>query len=258
MLIALQKEIVDSRFALDDYRTFQNYVGEEPLPGELLVYYISPRPDDLPGLMAGLLECGGQMSQSQLHPVLVAAVVAFGFVFLHPFWDGNGRIHRLLIHYVLGRMGFSPEEIVFPISSVMVRDRAGYDAILERVSRPLSRLITNYSVDEAGEMKVKQPTADYYRYLDFTAIAEYLFDCVKRTIEFDFRHELDFLVQYDAIKEGVRSIIELPERQLDLLINCLRQNHGKLSARKRQRYFSMLTDEEVAQLEKLFLDDGTL
>jgi Fic family protein len=30
--------------------------------------------------------------------ILAAAIIAFGFVFIHPFVDGNGRIHRFLIH----------------------------------------------------------------------------------------------------------------------------------------------------------------
>ena len=36
-----------------------------------------------------------------LNPVIAAAVLAFGFVYIHPFVDGDGRIHRDLIHHVL-------------------------------------------------------------------------------------------------------------------------------------------------------------
>ncbi len=35
-------------------------------------------------------------------------VVGFGFVFLHPFEDGNGRLHRYLIHHVLSARQFTP------------------------------------------------------------------------------------------------------------------------------------------------------
>jgi len=41
-------------------------------------------------------------------PVVTAAVLAFGFVYIHPFEDGNGRLHRWFIHHVLAISGYSP------------------------------------------------------------------------------------------------------------------------------------------------------
>jgi Fic family protein len=46
--------------------------------------------------------------------VAIAALVAFGFVFIHPFGDGNGRIHRFLIHQVLSTEGFTPSQPAVP------------------------------------------------------------------------------------------------------------------------------------------------
>ena len=60
--------------------------------------------------------------------------MAYGFVFLHPFEDGNGRIHRFLIHNILARRGFTPDGIMFPVSAAMLRDRGVYDASLEAFS----------------------------------------------------------------------------------------------------------------------------
>ena len=53
-------------------------------------------------------------SAQKLDPVIAAAILAFGFVYVHPFDDGNGRIHRYLIHHVLARREFSPAGVVFP------------------------------------------------------------------------------------------------------------------------------------------------
>lgn len=48
-----------------------------------------------------------------LDAVLAAAIVAFAFIYIHPFADGNGRLHRYLIHHVLAERGFNP-----PVSSL--------------------------------------------------------------------------------------------------------------------------------------------
>ena len=55
-----------------------------------------------------------------LDPVLAAAVLAFGFVYAHPFEDGNGRIHRYLIHHILAERGFNPPGVVFPVSAAIL------------------------------------------------------------------------------------------------------------------------------------------
>jgi hypothetical protein len=43
----------------------------------------------------------------------------------------------------------------------------------------------------------------------------------------------------------------MPDQKLDLFINCVRQNNGQLSSRKRESHFKMLSSEEVAQMEKI-------
>jgi Fic family protein len=50
-----------------------------------------------------------------LDPIVSAACLAFGFVFIHPFEDGNGRTHRWLLHHVLARRGFTPAGVNFPV-----------------------------------------------------------------------------------------------------------------------------------------------
>ena len=45
--------------------------------------------------------CTRKPSVYRGNPFLIEAAIAYGFVFLHPFEDGNGRIHRFLIHNIL-------------------------------------------------------------------------------------------------------------------------------------------------------------
>lgn len=249
-LMMIQKEIVDPRFALEDYRQFQNYVGEEPELNEMMVHYIAPKPSDLPGLMEGLINCAMRMFGSEIDPVITATVISFGFVFMHPFWDGNGRLHRFLIHYALSKLNFAPKGIVFPVSAVMLREYKEYDRVLEYFSRPLNELI-HYQLDEKAEMIVTQETVDYYRYIDFTPIAEFLYRCVEQTIHTDLEEELDFLRRYDMIKASIKKIIDMPDKEINLLVRCIRQNNGMLSKRKKDAWFSMLTDKEIENIEKI-------
>ncbi len=109
---------------------------------------------------------------ADLDPVVLAAVVSFAFVLVHPFDDGNGRLHRWL--------------------SVAVDD--------------------------------------------------------------ELRAELDFLVSLSRAREEIADIVDMPDRLIVLFIKLCRQHGGRLSARKRQQYFSMLSDEEVSRIEDVVVD----
>lgn len=250
-LVELQKAIVDLRFALNAYRDFQNYVGEEPEMDQSILHHIAPRPEDVHDLMNSLITSFERMERAQINPVIATAILSFGFVFIHPFDDGNGRIHRFLIHYALARLRFTPKGIVFPISAAIVRDMPRYDKVLETFSKPLIELITNYSLNDRGEMKVFQETKDFYRFIDFTPIAEYLYECVDKTITTDFQKELAFLADYDSIKHLCKDVVDMSNQRIDLFIKCVRQNGGTLSTRKRESYFDMLTDEEIRKMEEV-------
>ena len=248
-LIDLQNRIVDPRFADADYRTSQNYVGETVAPMRERVHYACPKPDDLSELMAGLIEAHGRMGSDGVHPVVHAAAVAYGFVFLHPFDDGNGRIHRFLIHNILARRGFTPEGLMFPVSAAMLKSPGEYDASLEVFSRPLMPLV-EYELDDEGRMTVQNDTAVWYRFIDMTAQVEALFTFIDKTIETELVEELDFLANYDRTKTAIQQVVDMPDRQIDLFIRFCLQNQGRLSARKRVSHFDSLTDEEVANMEQ--------
>ena len=247
-LIELQNRIVDERFRDDGYRRSQNYVGETIAWQGERVHFVSPKPQDLDGLMDGMYVAHQRMTESSLQPVVHAAAVAYGFVFMHPFEDGNGRIHRFLIHNILSLRGFTPTGIMFPVSAVMLKQEAKYNASLEALSRPLMSLI-DYVLDEQGRMTVRNETGDYYRYMDMTAQAEALFEFIRETIETELVQELTFLVNHDRAKHSVQEIVDMPDRMIDLFIRCCLQNHGRLSKRKREDTFQKLTDAEISKME---------
>ena len=248
-LIAVQNRIVDARFRDSDYRSSQNYVGETVAWQKERIHFACPKPEDLPDLMEGLTAAHERMNSGDVSVVIHAAAIAYGFVFLHPFEDGNGRIHRFLIHNILARRGFTPEAVMFPISASMLKNPADYDASLEAFSRRLMPLV-EYSLDEDGRMTVQNDTAIWYRYMDMTPQAEALFRFIAQTIDTELAGELAFLASYDKTKESLQEIVDMPDRQIDLFIRFCLQNNGRISARKRTRHFDFLSDEEIASLEQ--------
>lgn len=247
-LIELQNRIVDERFRDPDYRQSQNYVGESVSWREK-IHFVSPKPVDLAALMEGMFAAHRRMEVGKVQAVVHAATIAFGFVYMHPFEDGNGRIHRFLIHNILARSGFTPPGVIFPVSAAMLQDKEAYDTALENFSIPLLPLL-QYRLDHQGGMTVQNETALRYRFIDMTAQTEALFLFVERVIETDLVKELDFLRNYDTVKSALQSIVDMPDRLIDLFIRLCVQNKGLLSAPKRKNHFSMLTDEEVAQMQQ--------
>ena len=246
-LVALQNKIVDPRYAAKDWREFQNYVGETAANYREIVHLICPKPEDVANLMQSLSSAGQRMLSDGIDPVVAAALMSFGFVFVHPFEDGNGRIHRFLIHSVLSKTGFSQEGVIFPVSASIVRDRGAYDSVLEKFSKPLLALI-DWHLNEKQELIVRGDTADHYRYFDATAHAEYLYDRVAETIHKDLAEELDFIGLYDRAYRAVRDIVDMPNKRLSLFVRLCMQNNGRL-AKSRRKLFAELTDDEIGAME---------
>lgn len=255
-LIDLQNRIVDPRFKDSDYRVSQNYVGQAVAYQKEIIHFVCPKPDDLPSLMAGLIDCHKRMKAGNVSPVIHAATIAYGFVFLHPFEDGNGRIHRFLIHNILSLQQMVPHGLMFPVSAVMLKNPADYDASLEAFSRPLLQFI-DYRLDDMGQMTVENNTACWYQYMDMTSQSEALYEFVTKTIEEELVEELNFLAIYDNTKKAIQDIIDMPDRLIDLFIQLCLQNNGSLSARKRSAHFDFLTNEEHAAMEQAVKDGYT-
>jgi Fic family protein len=68
--------------------------------------------------------------------VVAAACLAFAFVLIYSFEDGNGRLHRVLIHYALARRQFSPSGVIFPVDASILRRKDKDEGVLETLFRP--------------------------------------------------------------------------------------------------------------------------
>jgi hypothetical protein len=178
----------------------------------------------------------------------VTFAIAFGFVYIHPCVDGNGRLHRCLIHHVLSERSFAPPEMIFPVSAVMARKMDEYRKILRSHSSPLMAFV-QWKPNLTGSLEVTNDTADLYKYFDCTEAAEFLYRCVLDTIEIDVPQELDYLRRHDKAVEDLMNTVEMPNRMAGDFIFFMWQNNWKLPEKRRTNEFAKLTDEEVDTLQ---------
>jgi Fic/DOC family len=251
-LLRLQRIVIgDARFIKLGFRDEGGFVGEHDRETRLpLPAHISARPEDLPSLIDGMIEFDRGPAQN-MDAVLAAAVLAFGFVYVHPFEDGNGRLHRYLIHHVLAERGYNPPGVVFPVSAIILDWIDRYREILESYSQRLLPLI-RWEATAQFNVRVLNDTADFYRFFDATPHAEFLYECVDRTIEHDLPFETAFLRRYDEFRRHIEGMIDMPERTVDLLFRFLNQNDGVLSNRAREKEFAALTGDEVKAVEAIY------
>jgi Fic family protein len=240
----------DSRFTEIGYRSNGVFLGDRDHNDAPLPEFIGARPEDLPGIMTGLNEMNNRVRRSGLDPVLQAAAIAFGFVYVHPLADGNGRLHRCLIHHVLAERKFTPPGMIFPVSSVMLDRIEDYRETLRAHSSPLMDFI-EWRTTPDQNVEVTNDTADLYRYFDCTAEAEFLYSCVERTVQHDLPKEIDYLKRHDEALHRIMNAVEMPDRMAQSLILFIRQNAGLLSRKRREDEFSKLTDSEIADIEQI-------
>jgi hypothetical protein len=242
--------IEDARFVRPGLRSDGVFLGERDHNGDPLPEFIGARPLDLPELMEGLLGANERMDEAGLDPVLQAAATAFGFVYVHPLQDGNGRLHRCLIHHVLAERKFTPAGMIFPVASVMLDRIDDYRTTLQTHSAPLMPFI-EWRPTPDRNVEVLNETADLYRYFDCTQAAEFLYACVQRTVEIDLPREIDYLRRHDEGLRRIMDTVEMPDRLAENLLMFIRQNGGTLPKRRRQNEFKALDDKEIRQLEEI-------
>lgn len=249
--------IGDDRLTPIGYREEGVFLGERDHNNEPIPEFIGAKHQDVLELMTGLNECNNRLritDTDEVDPVLQAAIIAFGFVYIHPLADGNGRLHRCLIHHVMAERKFTPPGMVFPVSSVMLDRIDDYRTVLQGHSAPLMEFI-DWRPLTNGNVEVLNDTADLYRFYDCTAEAEFLYECVQRTIEQDLPREIEYLKRHDEAMRGIMNAIEMPDNLAQQAILFITQNDGKFPKRRRDRErFSRLSDKEIATVEAIVAD----
>ncbi len=222
-----------------------------------VVHYIAPHWDDVPAMLAGLRDFASRTVGSSA--LVRAAVLSFGFVYIHPMSDGNGRISRFLVNDMLRRDKAVPAPLILPVSATItssVVNRRGYDQVLELFSRPLMRKYGGawrFGAEQVAEDGVHfnlqfdayQDARPAWRFPDLTDHVEYLADVVRLTIEQEMRKEAGYLRSLHMARERVKRVIEGPDVDIDRIIRSVRENGGKVS-NKLLDEFPALAEEQLA------------
>jgi Fic family protein len=252
-LLRLQEIVIeDRRFVNMGWRKEGGFIGvhsrinNKPMPE-----HISACWQDVIKLIDGIINTNNLLIKSNYDPVLAATLISFGFVFVHPFSDGNGRVHRYLIHHVLAKKAFTPPGLIFPVSAVMLNRIDEYKKVLEAYSGPRLNLI-KWEATSDGNVHVLNDTIDLYRYFDATKQAEFLYQCVEETVLNTLPDEVQYLERHEKMRVFIKKLFDMPDKNVENLIGFLRQNSGTLSKRARNKEFKELTDEEVGKLERKY------
>ena len=109
----------------------------------------------------------------------------------------------------------------------------------------------NWRARPDRNVEVLNDTTDLYQFFDCTSNAEFLYWCVQKTVENDLPQEIAYLKSHDEAMNNITEIIEMPDRLAQDLIMFIRQNKGKLPAKRRKKEFAKLSETEVAQIENI-------
>ena len=249
-LIRLQQIVIEnSRFIDMGLRKKGGFVGEhDRATGEPIPDHISAKEDNVEQLLKGLIATNEALQDPTYDAVLAAATIAFGFVFIHPFVDGNGRLHRYIIHHILAKKEFTQQGVIFPVSSSILDHIDDYKTVLELYSHPLLDHI-EWKETADYNVEVTNDTMDLYRYFDATKQAEFLYDCVEDTLERVIPEEVTYLQNYDDFKKYIDNHFEMPDKMVAILVRFLEQNDGVLSKRVLKKEFSALKEKEIKEIE---------
>jgi len=98
-----------------------------------------------------------------------------------------------------------------------------------------------------------------YRFFDITKSCEFIYEAVEKTIKETLPNELRYLDSFDRACYEIYEVVAMPNDMIKTLITFILQNDGKLSKRKKEKYFLEPTQEEVLEIEdiiKEFFDRG--
>ncbi|MDY0038526.1 MAG: Fic family protein [Zoogloea oleivorans] len=214
---------------------------------------LPPPPAWVPDLMEELLAFINTAPE-RFYPLVSAAIAAFGFVFIHPFMDGNGRLSRFLFHYARCQSGVMPNGMLLPVSVAMKRNEEGYLKALQSYSLPMrQRWDVRWIADDEYDLRYRADDT-LYRYWDATACVEFGLEMARQALEKDLREETGFLARYDRIYKAVNERFDIRGNDLTVLVLSCLQNNGRVSTNRRRQYAARVPEAAFDAIEEAWHD----
>lgn len=249
-LVQLQNATISNPLDMaGSFRHQQNHLASG-LQGAAGVTYVPPSPELCRELMGHLMTLGNE-APGRIDPLVAAGVISFGFVFLHPFMDGNGRLSRFLIHQALCRAGALENGLLLPVSVAMKREERLYLETLQQFSRPAREFWDVRWIDQG------QYTFDFisdpaiYRYWDATPGVRFTLEMAKRALEIELREETLFLENFDTVVRAVNEVYDVRGSDLANLVMMCLTNNGVVSKNRRRQFQFSVQAEVFDFIEKV-------
>lgn len=236
-LVDLQAASISNPFdRAVSFRGEQNWLRAGGLRGASSISFVPPTPSLCADLMPAFMAMANRLPATACDPIAAAAVASFGFVFLHPFMDGNGRLSRFLFHHALCRSGRLAQGLLLPVSVAMKKNEAAYLAALQAFSRPARALWeVRWLGDEDFDFRFVGADA-IYRYWDATAAVSFGFAMAEEALDVHLRQETEFLARFDCVYRAVNAQFDVRGEAMHVLISSAIQNAGKVSANRRKQF----------------------
>ena len=184
-------------------------------------------PEETPALMTDLLQWYNQAeTEGAMSPIELASLFHYRYIRIHPFEDGNGRISRLIVNYILYRHGY-------PMIVVKSTDKNNYLTALNRCDVAIGQIPSDGAHAELSQI---------------TPFVEYMSKCLERALSISIRGAKGENIE-DAddwrknLKLKYRDKINKPEVTEDIA-NQIRDNDYK--------YVLQQIDKELSEFYSIF------
>lgn len=185
-------------------------------------------PEETPALMTDLVTWYNQaVSDGVLSPIELAAVFHYRYIRIHPFEDGNGRIARLLVNYILFHYDY-------PMVVVRSKDKERYLSALNRCDVAVGPVP---SVGAHAGLAQLTPFVDYMS----ACLEQSLRLCIKAAKGEDIEEEDDFEKRIKILERQRRN-------QHPVKLN--RDEWDRLQSRFKE--LAILIKEKISNLNKFY------